>query len=79
MNKLKTEFESIQRRLDAITNELDELLENPVFINTIHGEQEMQLELTIELLESITSKFQLQEVTVDKYAAYQKDDLSDAS
>lgn len=79
MDNLKTEFESIQRRLDAITCELDELLENPVFINTIHGEQEMQLELTIELLEAITIKFQPQEVTVDKYAAYQKDDLSDAS
>jgi hypothetical protein len=39
----------------------------------------MQLELTIELLESITIKFQPQEVLVDKYAAYQKDDLSDAS
>jgi hypothetical protein len=79
MDKLKTEFESIQRRLDAITNELDELLENPIFINTIHGEQEMQLELTIELLESIAIKFQSQEVTVDKYAAYRQDDLSDAS
>ena len=79
MNNLKNEFESIQRRLDAITNELDELLENPVFINTIHGEQEMQLELTIELLESITIKFLPQDVTVDKYAAYRQDDLSDAS
>ena len=79
MDNLKTEFESIQRRLDAITCELDELLENPIFINTIHGEQEMQLELTIELLEAITIKFLPQDVTVDKYAAYRQDDLSDAS
>ena len=39
----------------------------------------MQLELTLELLDSITIKFLSQEVTVDKYAAYRQDDLSDAS
>lgn len=79
MDSLQNEFESIKQRLEAITFQLDELLENPIFINTIHGEQEMQLELTLELLDSITIKFLSQEVTVDKYAAYRQDDFSDAS
>jgi hypothetical protein len=79
MDNLQTQFKSIKQQLEAITYQLDELLENPIFINTIHGEQEMQLELTLELLDSIITKFTPVDVNIDEYASYRQDDLSDAS
>jgi hypothetical protein len=39
--------------LNKIHNELANLLEDPLFLDSIHGEQEASLDLTLELIETI--------------------------
>ena len=54
---LKKHHASILRKLDGVLSTIDGLREDPLFINTIHGEQELSLDQTIELFNGIRSHF----------------------
>jgi hypothetical protein len=51
-------FKKIHERVETIIVMLDDLLEDPVFLDTINGEQELSLDLTLELLDGISMKFE---------------------
>lgn len=48
----------IVNQLTLIITHLDELLEDPLFIDNIHGEQELNLDFALEQLEAIRSQFE---------------------
>ena len=49
--------QSVVKRLTSILNNLEILQEDPIFIDGIHGEQELSLDQTIELFNGIRSHF----------------------
>lgn len=53
--------------LNKIHNELSNLLEDPLFLDSIHGEQEAGLDLTLELIETIVQRLTPAEVEKDQY------------
>ena len=53
--------------LNKIHNELSNLLEDPLFLDSIHGEQEVFLDLTLELLETIVHRLTPAKPEQDKY------------
>ena len=53
--------------LNKIHNELSNLLEDPLFLDSIHGEQEAGLDLTLELIETIVHRLTPAEVEQDQY------------
>lgn len=50
--------ESIVTKLQMIYHEINDMIEDPLFIDNIHGEQELSLDQTLELLTGIISQFQ---------------------
>ena len=50
-------YEKIVNTLDSMLRDIDELMEDPLFINNIHGEQELSLDQAIELLSNIRVQF----------------------
>lgn len=50
--------------LNKIHSDIQALLEDPLFIDSIHGEQEMGLDLTLELLDNITERIAPQDTSV---------------
>ena len=54
---LKKHHASILKKLDGVLSTVDGLREDPLFIDTIHGEQELSLDQTIELLVGIRDHF----------------------
>lgn len=57
----------IIKKLSDLINTVDDLLEEPIFLDTIDGEQELALDWTMEMFEKIKSKF---EPTPSKLAEY---------
>ena len=45
------------KKLDGVLSTIDGLREDPLFIDTIHGEQELSLDQTIELFNGIRTHF----------------------
>ena len=45
--------QSVVKKLTSILNNLEILQEDPIFIDGIHGEQELSLDQTLELIKSI--------------------------
>ena len=45
------------KKLDGVLSTIDGLREDPLFIDSIHGEQELSLDQTIELFNGIRSHF----------------------
>lgn len=43
--------------LEGILNTVDELFENPIFINGIDGEQDLRLDAFCEMLEAMVEQF----------------------
>lgn len=56
-------YEAIVQKLESVITTLEDLIEDPLFLDSIHGEQEMSLDLTLELLDSILVQFTPEEVT----------------
>ena len=54
---LKKHHASILKKLDGVLTTIDGLREDPLFIDGIHGEQELSLDQTIELFNGIRSHF----------------------
>ncbi len=54
---IKKHHVNILKKLDTVLKNIDDLREDPLFIDKIHGEQELNLDQTIELLIGIRGKF----------------------
>lgn len=55
---IDSRYQEIIHKVDVIINYLEELVEDPIFIDSIHGEQEMGLDLVLELMDTIKSQFE---------------------
>ena len=53
----ESHYEKIVETVDSMLRDIDELMEDPLFINNIHGEQELSLDQTVELLNNIRVQF----------------------
>tara|TARA_B100001250_G_scaffold43077_1_gene33994 strand:- start:72 stop:323 length:252 start_codon:yes stop_codon:yes gene_type:complete len=53
----ESHYEKIVETIDSMLRDIDELMEDPLFINNIHGEQELSLDQAIELLSNIRVQF----------------------
>jgi hypothetical protein len=53
----ESHYEKIVDMVDSMLRDIDELMEDPLFINNIHGEQELSLDQAIELLSNIRVQF----------------------
>ena len=54
---IKKHHANILRKVDTVLKHIDDLREDPLFIEQIHGEQELSLDQTIELLVGIRTHF----------------------
>tara|TARA_R100000149_G_scaffold45475_1_gene18216 strand:- start:172 stop:447 length:276 start_codon:yes stop_codon:yes gene_type:complete len=54
---LKKHYASVLKKLDSVLKTIDGLREDPLFIDNIHGEQELNLDQTIELFNGIRAHF----------------------
>ena len=54
---IKKHKASILKKLDSVLTTIDGLREDPLFIDQIHGEQELSLDQTIELFNGIRTHF----------------------
>ena len=54
---IKKHHASVLKKLDGVLKTIDGLREDSLFIDTIHGEQELSLDQTIELFNGIRSHF----------------------
>ena len=54
---IKNHHTNVLRKIDTVLKHIDDLREDPLFINKIHGEQELSLDQTIELLVGIRDHF----------------------
>jgi len=55
-NKVK-HHQTVVKKLVSIINNVEILQEDPIFIDGIHGEQELSLDQTLELLKAIKEQF----------------------
>ena len=55
-NKVK-HHQAVVKKLVSIINNVEILQEDPIFIDGIHGEQELSLDQTLELLKAIKEQF----------------------
>ena len=55
-NKVKSHQEVV-KKLVSIINNVEILQEDPIFIDGIHGEQELSLDQALELLKAIKEQF----------------------
>ena len=53
----ESHYVKIVETVDSMLRDIDELMEDPLFINNIHGEQELSLDQAIELLNNIRVQF----------------------
>ena len=51
-------LQAINEKVHAVINLLDDLLEDPLFLDNIHGEQELSLDLALEMLDRIATQFE---------------------
>ena len=54
---IKKHQSNILKKVDIVLKHIDDLREDPLFIDKIHGEQELSLDQTIELFNGIRSHF----------------------
>jgi len=54
---MKAHYRTVIKKLDSILINIDILMEDPLFIDNIHGEQELSIDQTVELLKAIKSQF----------------------
>ena len=51
-------FQSIIQTLDTAYRCLEDLMDDPLFLDTIHGEQELVLDQSLELIDNIKYSFE---------------------
>ena len=58
LEKSKTKhYEKIVETVDSMLRDVDWLMEDPLFIDNIHGEQELSLDQAVELFNNIRVQF----------------------
>ena len=57
-DSLDSKTKYIIKSLTTVIDSIDDLLEEPIFLDTIDGEQELALDWTMEMLEKIKLKFE---------------------
>ena len=55
---LETHYAGVTKKLDAVLKTIEELQKDPLFIANIHGEQELNLDQSIELFKGIKAQFE---------------------
>lgn len=55
---LASHHETVVTKLQGMIVEIKDLMEDPLFVDNIHGEQELSLDQTLELLTGIMAEFQ---------------------
>ena len=55
---LESHYRNIVESLDIAIATIENLMEDPIFVDNIHGEQELSLDLTLELLDTIMHQFE---------------------
>lgn len=75
---LDERYQDIINKIELIMTTLEDLIEDPVFMDNIHGEQELSLDLTLELLETIASQFDPEEEGSDDDGYPKFDDSYDS-
>ncbi len=68
---------AIVKSLSDVIGAIDDLLEEPIFLDTIDGEQELALDWTLEMLLKIQAKFEPVPPKISEYPAL-VDDSYDA-
>ncbi len=68
---------AIFKSLSDVISVIDDLLEEPIFLDTIDGEQELALDWTLEMLVKIQSKFEPVPLKISEYPTF-VDDSYDA-
>jgi|TARA_E500000305_G_C3857856_1_gene159220 hypothetical protein len=66
---------TIVNKLDSILISLDILMEDPLFIDNIHGEQELSLDQTVELFKAIKEQFIPLNVTPELDPLHEADEI----
>ena len=49
--------QDVVKKIDSMLTNIEILMEDPLFIDNIHGEQELSLDQSLELLKAIRSQF----------------------
>ncbi len=49
--------QEVVKKIDSMLSNIDSLMEDPLFIDNIHGEQELSIDQAVELLKAIKSQF----------------------
>jgi len=62
---LEKHYQEIVNRIDTIITYMEELMENPLFMDNITGEQELNLDMYLELLDSIMVQFEPEPTVID--------------
>ena len=55
---LPDHYKEIIKKLDTVLKTIEGMQEDPLFIDNIHGEQELNLDQTVELLKGIKVQFE---------------------
>jgi hypothetical protein len=72
-SSFESRLKQISQSLNAVYDTLDELMEDPLFIDNIHGEQELGLDQTMELLDSIMVHFEPEVPTVQADPVFERE------
>ena len=60
-SSLKSRYQLIAQHLSNILTHLEDLIEDPIFIDNIHGEQEIALDQAADLMADLLDQFDPQE------------------
>lgn len=71
-------YNRITAQLNQVILILDELVEDPIFLDTINSEQEISLDLALEVLDSILAKFEIKQAAEPIRYPLLQDDSYDA-
>lgn len=72
-SSFENRFKQIYQSLNAVYETLDDLMEDPLFIDHIHGEQELGLDQTMELLDTIMVHFEPEVPTVQADPVFERE------
>ena len=68
---LKKHHLNILKKIDGVLKTIDGLREDPLFIDNIHGEQELNLDQSIEMLNGIRARFLPENPTPELAAGFE--------
>ena len=72
---MKNHYKLVVQNLENILKNIDTLREDPLFIDNIHGEQELGLDQAIEMLTAIKNQFIPLNVTPELSPAHESGEI----